>query len=264
MKSRVPRAAALAALSLVVAAPAFGQSVLLRLAPAEDLVSSYVMHMETNMDTPMMASDKPFMIMTIYTTQSVIGVEGEVIEYSIVTDSTRFSSPAMPMIAQQMPDQTGDVQTMKMDTRGRLVDLHAEGASPEVQEAIGQLGGLGLQLPEEPVSPGASWTATIDNAVPGMPGGGAMSMQVNMMYTLVGVETAGGSQFATIAYEGPVTMSAGAAGMGMDGSGTSSGTIVFDVTLGRIASSEMEMAMDMNTAGMQMSMTQSMTMTLIN
>jgi hypothetical protein len=156
------------------------------------------------------------------------------------------------------------VQTLKMDTRGRIVDLTAEGASPEIQEAVGQLGGLGLQLPEDPVSPGDSWTASIDNAVPGMPGGGAMNMQMNMTYTLVEVATAGGSQFATITYEGPVVMSGDASGMGMDASGTSSGTLVFDVTLGRITSSEMEMALDMNTAGMQMSMTQSMTMTLIN
>jgi hypothetical protein len=264
MKSRVFRAAALATLSLALAVPVFAQSVLLRLDPAEDLVSSYVTHMVTNMDMPMMASDKPFMIMTMYTTQSVTGVEGEVIEYSIVTDSTDFSSPAMPMIAQQMPDPSGDVQTLKMDTRGRMVELSVDGASPEVQQAVGQLGGLGLQLPEEPVSPGDSWTANIETGAPTLPGGGAMNMQMDLTYTLVEIATAGGSQFATITYEGPVVLSGDASGMGMDASGTSSGTLVFDITLGRIASSEMEMAMDMTTAGMQMSMTQSMTMTLIN
>ncbi|MFV1985915.1 MAG: DUF6263 family protein [Gemmatimonadota bacterium] len=264
MKSRVFRGAAPAILSLAVALPAFGQSVLLRLNPDEGLESRYVTHMVTNMDSPMMSSDKPFMVVTAYTTQTVIGVEGEVIEYSILTDSTDVSSPAMPMIAQQVPDQTGDVQTLKMDTRGRMVDLTVEGASPEVQQALGQLGGLGLQLPEEPVSSGDSWTANIETGAPSLPGGGAMDMEMNMTYTLVEVASAGGSQFATITFEGPVVMSAAGGGMGMDASGTSSGTLVFDVTLGRIASSDFEMAMDVNTAGMQMSMTQSMTMTLIN
>ena len=55
----------------------------------------------------------------------------------------------------------------------------------------------------------------------------------------------------------------GAAG-GMEGSGRMSGTLVFDVTLGRLTSSDVVMDLDLNAAGIQMKMNQTMTMTLLN
>lgn len=263
MRVPIVASSALALLAAAIAGPASGQSVLLRMNPDEGLVSEYVMSMEMHMDMPMMSSDEPFMISTIYTTQTVVGVEGEVVEYTIVTDSAKIETPAMPMMQSQMPDQTGQIQTMKMDTRGRIVSMEMEGMSAEVQQVMGQMSGMGMELPENEVSPGDTWTARIDFA-PGIPGGGEMSTQVEMTYTLVEVSSAGGMQFATISFEGPIVMSGEGGGVGMEASGTSSGTLVFDVTNGRLASSDMALAMDLTAAGMPMSMDLTMTMTLIN
>ena len=43
-----------------------------------------------------------------------------------------------------------------------------------------------------------------------------------------------------------------------------SGTMVFDVTLGRLSSSDVVMDLDLNASGIQMKMNQTMTMTLVN
>jgi len=266
MKARVSRPSTLVLFATAFAAPAFGQSVLLRLNPDEGLVSEYVMSMEMNMDMPMMSSDKPFMTATTYTTQTVVGVEGEVVEYRMVTDSATLETPAMPMAQGQIPDMTGSTQTMKMDTRGRIVDMQVEDAPPEVQEAVGQFGGGGMnmELPEEKVSPGDTWTDSIDFGAPGMPGGGEMSMQMETTYTLTEVSTVGGTQFATIAFEGPIVMSGEGGGMGMDASGSASGTLVLDIANGRMASTDMSMSLDMNAGGMAISTIMSMNNRLIN
>jgi len=251
-------------LAAAIAAPASGQSVLLRMNPDEGLVSRYVMNMEMHLDSPMMSSDKPFMTGAIYTTQTVIGTEGEVVEYRVVTDSANIQTPAMPMAQGQIPDQTGQTQTVKIDTRGRVVDMADEGASPEVQELMGRIGGVGLELPEKEVSPGDTWTATIDFGAPGLPGGGTVSMQIEMTYTLTDVSTAAGTRLATITFTGPVVMSGEGSGMGMDATGTASGSLVVDVAKGRLADTDMTMSLDMNAGGMAMSMNQTMKTTLIS
>lgn len=262
MKHRAFRSAALAALALSVAVPAFGQSVVLRMDPEEGQVSKYVMGMEMHMNSPLIASDEPFMIGTVYSTQEVIGKQGEVVEYSMTTDSADIRTPAMPMIQEQMPDQTGETTTMKMDTRGRFVSLGAD-MPAEAQQLASQLGGMRLELPEQAVSVGDTWDAVMETELPGVPGGsGAIEMALS--YTLREISSAGGAQFATIGFEGPISMSGQSSGVGMDAGGTMSGTLVLDVTNGRLASSDVRLAMDLNAAGMQMSMNQTMTMTLIN
>ena len=262
MSARPFRSAALAALFLAITAPVFGQSVLLRMDPDEGLVSQYVMGMEMHMNSPMLASDEPFMIGTVHSTQTVVGKDGDVVEYSMTTDSTDIRTPAMPMIQDQIPDQTGETVTMKMDTRGRFVAL-GDDMPAEAQQMATQLGGMRLELPEQPVSTGDTWNAVMQSELPGVPGAtGAIEMALS--YTLLEVSSAGGAQFATIQFEGPISMSGQNAGVGMDAGGTMSGTLVLDVTNGRLSSSDVTMSLDMNAAGMQMSMNQKMTMTLIN
>jgi len=204
------------------------------------------------------------MVGQIYTTQTVLGVEGEVVEYETVTDSADIQMPAMPMLAGQVPDLTGQIQRMKMDTRGRVVEMDMEDIPEESRQFASQMGGMGLQLPEDEVSPGDTWNARIDSDAPGMPGGGEMSMIMEMTFTLVEVAQSGGSRLATISYQGPIVMSGNGGGAGIEANGTTSGTIVFDVGRGRIHSNEMTMSIDMNAGGMAMSMNQTVNMRLAN
>lgn len=259
MTFRSIRGAALATVLLTAAAPLQGQSVLLRLAPQEGLVSRYVLEMENYMSAPMMSSDQPMMVGEIYTTQTVVGVEGDVVEYRVVTDSADIRSPAMPGMAQQMPDLTGQVQMMKMDTRGRLVEIPgADTLSAEAQQIMTRMNGFGLELPENEVSPGDTWTANIQTDTPAGPNG-RVNMTMDITYTLVSVS----GDMATIEFEGPLTMSGSQAGMTMDGSGSMSGTMVFDVARGRLASTDTQMEFDMGMQGMTMTMSQTMNMQLL-
>jgi len=258
MTFRTLRGAALATALLAVASSAQGQSVLLRLAPEEGLVSRYVLEMENYMNAPMVSSDEPMMVAEVYTTQTVAGVEGDVVEYEVVTDSADFRSPAMPMMQQNMPDITGQVQTMKMDTRGRLVEIPGADTLPaEAQQVLNRMNGFGLELPENEVSPGDTWNAHIETETPA--GGGEMNMSMDITYRLVGVT----SGMATIDFEGPLTMSGIQGGMSMEGSGTMSGTMVLDVERGRLASTDTQMEFDMGMQGMTMTMSQTMNMRLI-
>lgn len=261
MSLRLRRAAVAAALTLTLGAPLSGQSVLLRLSTDEGQVSRYVMGMEMYMEAPMMSSDEPMMTGTIFQTQTIIGVEGDVVEMETVTDSADIAMPGMPMGAGQIPDMTGQSATMKMDTRGRIVELtNVDDLPPEAQQVLGQMGGngFGMELPENEVGPGDTWTANLDMD---MGGGGGMgvTMDMEVTYTLLSVD----GNIANISYEGPITLSGDAQGMGMDGSGAISGTIMFDVDKGRLESSDVQVSLDMSAAGMIMSMDQSITMQLI-
>lgn len=258
MSPSILRAPTLALVAVAFVAPLTAQSVLLRLNPPVGQVSRYETTMEINMDMPGMPTGGPFMTAVMQTTQTVIGVEGDVIELTILTDSSRIETPAMPMMASQMPVQTGQTQTMKITTRGRTVSMDVAGASPEVQDLLRQLGGLNFELPENEVSPGDTWVAEMSVDVPGMPGGGAISMDMILTYTLVSVTSSGGAQIATVSYEGPIAIS-GDAGIGMQGNGTSSGTFVFDLTAGRINSVDTEMSMSMDVAAAGFTVQQSAT-----
>jgi len=262
MRVRATRAAIVAAVLSIPAFPALGQSVLLRLNPEAGLVSRYVTGMETLMDNPMMPTDQPAMVGQVWSTQTVTSVEGDVVELEMVTDSADLSMPATPMMESQLPDMTGMVQIVKMDSRGRIIEADL-GEDPDAQQVSGQMAGMGLQFPEGEVGPGESWSADIDYDLPGMPGS-SMAMSMQLTYTLTEVSSAAGSQFATITFEGPVVMSGDSGGMGMQASGTTSGTMVFDVTKGRLTGTEMTLVIDIEMAGMAMAVTQSVHMTLIN
>ncbi len=259
MKARLPCAMAVVSLAMAIATPAFAQSVLLRLNPDEGLVSKYRMSMEMDMDAPMMQSEGPFMISKIYTTQTVTSVRGDTIEYTLITDSADVQTPGMPMMQGQMPDLAGDTAVMRLDSRGRMLEIPTTGLSPEEAQMVSQaMRGIGMELPEQPVSPGDSWTADMDFGAPGGMGG-QMSMNMSATYTLENVD--GG--LATISFDGPITMSGNQGGMGMEAAGTMAGTMVFDVERSRIVSMDTQVDMNMNASGMSMSMIQHITMELI-
>jgi hypothetical protein len=161
-----------------------------------------------------------------------------------------------------MPSLDGQIQVMKMDDRGRVVEMGPGGdLTPEAEQLVDQVGGggLGMELPENAVGPGDTWTAQLDFGAP-TGAAGETTLVISVTYTLVEVGASDGSQVATIAFEGPIALSTEA---GMEATGTMSGTMVFDVTRGRIMSTDSEVNVDMGSSGMAMSMNQTMSMRLI-
>jgi hypothetical protein len=220
---------------------------------------------------PMIDPNQPMLTGRVYSTQVVTAVEGEVRTYRMVTDSMRMQSPAMPMLAQNIPDTDGVSQTLRMDTRGRIVEIEFEDETvpPEVKDAMSQVqgvfGGMGMELPENPIRQGESWVARQEIELPGGMGG-TMSMALEMTYLLERIEQRGNARYAILRLSGPMTMS-GDQGQQVElaASGTMEGTIVLDVSTGRLARYDGTVAMDVEAgAGMTFQTTQKMSMRLID
>lgn len=260
MNARWYGVATATALSLLTASTVAGQSpqapVLLRLAPPEGQVSRYSLTVETEMDNPMMPSSGPFMTMRLLQTQTVLGVEDEVIRYRTTIDSTTMTT-AMPGM-DMLPDLTGSTVTTEFDTRGRQLRVTGLDSPPEV--AGFSPGSLSSQfvLPEEEVRPGASWTREAPLNMPMSPAGSA-SAEVAMTYTFVSLE----GSFATLSFEGPIDVEVDMAGMGVAATGTMTGTMVVDLGEGRFHSQSTQTSLDMDMGVMTMKTTSRMTMELL-
>jgi len=265
MNARWYGVATATALSLLTAPAVAGQSpqapVLLRLAPAEGQVSRYSLAVETEMDNPMMPSSGPLMTMRLLQTQTVLGVEDEVIRYRTTIDSSTMTV-AMPVPGTGvLPDLSGSSFTAQFNTRGGMLGLtNAEGL-PEVA-------GFSLEslyressyfvLPEEEVSPGASWTADAPMNLPMSPAGSA-SAEAVMTYTFVSLE----GSFATLSFESPIEMEMDMAGMAVAATGIMTGTMVVDLGEGRFHSQSSQTSLDMDMGAMTMKMISTMTMELL-
>ena len=254
MSVQLNRVVALAVVGSTICVPLHGQSVLLRLNSEEGTVNRYIMGLETYMDIPMIQGNEPLMTGRVYQTQTVLSSEGDVFELQTTTDSADISMPLLQAMGQRIPNMSGQSQMMKMDTRGRMTDLTGPGGI----EQFGIGNWFTLELPENPVIPGESWTANLNVDVPaGM--GGSMALEMEITYTLVSVTR----EIASITFGGPIVMAGSAQGMAMDGAGGVSGTLMFDVEGGRLHHSETTVNMDMNAQGMAMAMEQSLTMQLL-
>ena len=254
-------------LSLLTAPTVAGQSpqapVLLRLAPPEGQVSRYSLTVETEMDNPMMPSSGPLMTMRLLQTQTIVGVEDEVIRYQTTVDSMTITT-AMPGM-DMLPDFAGSSFTTEIDTRGRpLGAMDAEGLpdAPGVDvESLFQSffqDSSPFALPEEEVSPGHSWTHDAPLNLP-MGLGGSGSAAVATTYTFVSLE----GSFATLSYEGPIDMEMDMAGMGVTATGTMTGTMVVNLAEGRYQSHSSQVSLDMDMGAMTMKMTMTSTMELL-
>lgn len=247
-------------LPAVLAAPLAAQSVLLRLDPPQGAVSRYVTHAEMRMDSPM-GRDQTMMVSDVYTTVTVVAAEGDEREYETVTDSADIDFPTMPMMAQNVPDVTGETLAMRLTTRGRIVGMGLEGSAlpPEAQQVAAQMvsGGFGMLLPEHPVSPGDTWNAQQGFEALGAMGG-SMSIRVDAVYTLDRVD----GDVAYLSFAGPMTMSG--SGMPFAGSGTMTGALSLDTARGRLVASEVRMDVDVAMQGMSVAMRQSITMGLLD
>lgn len=265
MNARGHRVATAVVLSLLTAPALTGQSpqapVLLRLVPPEGQVSRYSLSVEMEMDNPMMPSSGPLMTMLFVQTQTVLGVEDELIRYRSTIDSTAMTM-AMPMPGMDMlPDFSGSSFTTEMDTRGRMLGIVDSEGWPDVA-------GFDLEsvfpessyfvLPEEEVSPGASWTQDAPMSL-AMGPAGSVSVEVAMNHTFVSLE----GSLATISFEGPLDMEMDMAGMGVTASGTMTGSMVVDLAEGRFQSQSSQTALDMDMGAMTMKMISTTTMELI-
>lgn len=250
------------------------EGVLLRLAPEQGLASRYITELEVTLESaamPMLGSGQPMLTGRVYSTQQVVAVDGDVRTYRMVTDSTRMQSPAMPMLAQNIPDTDGVSQTLRMDTRGRIVGIEFEDETvpPEVKEAMSQVqsvfGGMGMELPENPVQPGESWVARQEMEIPGGMAG-TLSMQLEMTYRLERIEDRAGARYAVLRMSGPMNMAGDQnQQVQVSAGGTMEGTVVLDVSAGRLARYDGTMAMDVEAgAGMTFKTTQKISMRLMD
>ena len=263
------RIAAATALSLLTPLALSGQNtpppagsldtpILLRLAPPEGQVSRYTLSAQAEVDSPMTPSSGPVMTMRMHLTQTVLGVEGDLIRFRTTIDSTTTTSamPGMPV-----PDLSGSVFTTEFDTRNQVLDVTVV----ESRQDAADFGPESLfrssahfVLPEDEVSPGDTWTRNVPINLPAGPGGSA-STEVAMTYTFVSLE----GSLATLSFEGPLDMDLDMAGMAVSGTGTITGAMVVDLAAGRFLSQSSRTSLDMNVAGMTMNSTTTTNMELI-
>lgn len=248
--SALTRAAAVAALTLGYAAPLLGQATL-RVMPADGQVSRYLIGSESSMAGTTLSTSKR------YETETVVSAAGDVIEIRTVVDSTTMTE-AMPGAGG--PDLAGMSYTFAMDPRARVTGLTDAGTlTPEAEIAVSAtLETRFFELPEGEVSPGDSWSGQTSAEIPaGM--GSTMTMETDIAYTLVGLD----GDLAEISLEGTVTMSGNPGGMSIEGSGTVSGTAIFDTGGSRLQGHDSVINMDLTMGGMPASMTTSTTLELI-
>lgn len=254
----------------VIAAPAAGQSTLLRLTPEVGLVSRYRMSMEMFMDGPSLPfpAGTPFMKQEMLSTHTVTGARGAARELSMVIDSLSMSSPAMPGLLPQPEGLEGTTQQMVVDERGRIVsiDFVDDTTDPELRqvlEGVNQgMSGLGFEFPEEAVSVGDSWTANQDMELPGGPGQ-TLILTTASTYTLLRIENRGSGRHVVLGLASVMKGDASGIVSGMEGE--ANGEIVVDLDRGRMVSTSAKMTFNVaGPTGEAMTMTSRVELKLTN
>lgn len=243
--------AAVVALALGYSGPLDGQATALRAMPAEGQVSRYLIGSETSMAGVTISTSKR------YQTETVVSAAPDVIEIRTVVDSTT-TTEAVPGAGG--PDLSGMSYTFAADPRARATGLTDAGTlTPEAEVAVSAtLATRFFELPAGEVSPGDSWSGQTSAEIPaGM--GTTMTMETDIAYTLVGID----GDLAEISLEGTITMSGNTGGTSIEGSGSVSGTAIFDTDSGRLQGHDSVINMNLTMGGMPASMTTSTTLELI-
>jgi Family of unknown function (DUF6263) len=234
------RSAALLAvlLAAVPAAPAAAQqAVLLRYAPPVGQVTHYRSVTQTWMQIPGMPSDtsRPTMTRTMYQTRTVTAVDAGARVVTTVTDSSVQDLGPMAGMLPAGDMFKGMTMTQHVDPLGvvRSFDVTAPpGADPRFTQAMRtRAAERAFAFPAQAVHPGETWTSA--DTMDAGPEGGNRAI-LTFTYKLERVDRQGGSRLATISISGAVSANAGAPGA-MEG--RMSGTLVLDLTSGRITHS---------------------------
>lgn len=261
--------------AFATSAHAQDESVLLRLAPPAGQVTPYLIAMDVTMsvpDNPMM--DAPMtMRQEIYTTYTVSDTEGDAYTLSTIIDSVSVDVTGVPGMA----GQTGEMERMmegvssriRMTTRGEVVqvEMDEETLNPAMQQGMSGMGdfmgGISLELPEEPVRPGTTWTVPVDKTLD-LGGVGQMHQQMELTYRLERLETRGGARYAMLSFTGTLTQElvgdAAEMGMSIHYEGDMTGTMDLNLEAGRFDSLTLEMALDGTSEAMGQTMSMAMNM----
>jgi hypothetical protein len=257
-----------------VRAPSPDDAVLLRIALPAGQVSRYVTSMSTTMDVagnPMFDSTVT-MRQEMYSTRTVVEAEGDTRRLSTVIDSVRMDAPGMF----GMPETFGDLMkgiTMNtsMTTRGAVLSAEADSGSiaEMMQPGFGStqdlMGGLSLDLPEEPVRAGATWTVPINKTFD-VGELGAIHQNMVLTYHFDRLDVRGGARHAMLSYSGTMDQTMDTAdksvGMEMHYAGDIGGMMDLDLDGGRFAAMTMEMTLSgsVDVMGQNMKMNMSMSM----
>jgi hypothetical protein len=223
---------------------AAAQTVLLRLSPSDGLVSEYLVTSSFWLVSdiiPQANSDAPFMHQEGRVIQTVNASDGNSITIRTVVESSNIRLSGALGVAP--PDITGMAVSVTMDTRGQVLNSAVDPATvpPSLrgfEEQVRQLvAGMSVNLPEEPIAVGSSWSSTLDETVSG-PVGPMVAHNVGR-YTLRSIDQIGGRRVATIVLEGTLSQrtdreSGPPALMSVDLTGTATGEFQIDLDLGRI------------------------------
>ena len=252
----VLRGVAAATIAVAFALPMSGQT-LLRLVPPEGQVSRYVFFMELNVENPLQPVPGPALALRAHLTHTVMRVTPEGIRTGTAIDSASMIS-ILPGV--NSANLSGNTFTVERDPRGRLRDVVAEEAADAEAQEFGEPLFQGTDffwLPEAEVATGDSWTENI--AIPVSLAGPAQTVDVELTYTLTGLE--GGR--AAIAFSGPVEASIDMGGMPANISGELSGSMVVDLTEGRYLRQESSTSVHMSMGGMAVPMETTTTLELV-
>jgi hypothetical protein len=244
------------------------QRALLRMAPEVGQVSVYRSELKMFMDAAAlgMSADQPLMTTRTFMTQRVTRRIGEDREIMFVIDSMSMDSPMIPGLDAATEQMMGVTQRMVMSPLGEIKSFEVEGEVPDdvrqgMESAQQSMAGFSLNLPEEPVGVGDTWSAshTMEMA---MGPGQTMTMSITGDYLIEEVTVRNGSQLVTLALTGIIDGDGGPMVGRIEGEIT--GGFVFDATLGRVADQSADMTMNMNAGGQAISMRMAMVMRLLN
>ncbi|MGD2136340.1 MAG: hypothetical protein PVF27_09270, partial [Gemmatimonadales bacterium] len=178
----------------------------------------------------------------IYTTYRVLEAAGDTYTVSTVIDSVRIDAAGMPGTAEAERMMEGVSSRTRMTTRGEIlnVDLDDETFGPAMQQGIAGMGefmgGFSLDLPEQPVRRGATWTVPTERTME-VENVGQMRQLMELTYRLERIETRAGSRHAILSCSGTLTQDlvgdTAETAMSLSYTGDMSGEMDLDLDAGR-------------------------------